>query len=229
MHRAHLRAGARLCEDHGWLVPEAFTSPRDEEARARGGAGLADASAGLKLDVRGAAVDALMAGLTGGSAPTARSVGRLTLDGAEALACRRAPDELLVLAAAAAAETVEREVARAARAAGCAHVTDLSAGLAGIDLIGPAATRLLGRVSPLALAGVGPMELVHGQVARVPATVIRLLPAELPVFRVLVGREVGHFVWTALADAGHSLGVVTIGAAAHAALLGAGQGASVAH
>jgi heterotetrameric sarcosine oxidase gamma subunit len=215
MYRAHVALGARLVEDHGWMVAEAFTSPRDEEVRARAGVGLADVSAGARLGVRGHAVDALLAKTAGVSAPPARTARRVRIGGAEALVCRRAPDELLVLAGPAEAETVGRELSDAAGAGGCAHVTDLSSGLAAVEAIGPAAQRLLARVSPLDLARLGPLEIAHGQVARVAATVIRLDHPELPTYRVLVGREVGAFVWNALADAGQSLGLVRIGAFAH--------------
>ncbi len=220
MYRAQLALGARFVEDHGWVVAEAFTSPRDEEARARGGVGLADASAGGKLSVRGSAVDALIAKAARVTAPATRSARRIRLDGAEALVCRRAPDELLVLASAADAQTVERQLSQAAGAVGCAHITDVTSGLAAMDLIGPAARRLLARGSPLDLSAVGPLAVVHGQVARVPATMIRLDHPELPIYRILVGRELGEFVWNALAAAGQSLGLVRIGASAHRQLLG---------
>jgi glycine cleavage system aminomethyltransferase T len=219
MYRAHLVLGARFVEDHGWLVADAFTSPRDEEARARGAVGLADVSAGAKLSVRGSGLDALITKVANVAAPATRSALRIHLGGPEALVGRRAPDELLVLADPASAEMVGRQFLHAVAGVGCAHVTDLSSGLAAIDLIGPATARLLARVSPLDLVRVGPLTLVQGQVARVPAAVLHLGQPELPVVRILFGRELGEFVWNALADAGQNLGLVRIGASAHRLLL----------
>ena len=219
MYHAHLTLGARFSEDHGWTVAEAYTSPDDEEARSRSGVALADVSAGGKLSVRGLGVDALIPNVAGVSAPAARTARRVLLDGAEALVCRRAPDELLLLTSAADEAAVKKQLSRAGEAVGCAHVTDLTSGLAAVDLIGPAAPRLLARLSPLDLSPVEPLGVVQGEVARVPATVIRLDHPDLPAFRLLLSREYGEFCWNTLAEAGEDLGLVPVGAAAHRQLL----------
>jgi heterotetrameric sarcosine oxidase gamma subunit len=206
--------GARFTDRHGWRVAEAYTSARDEEVRARAGVGLADVGAGGKLSVRGSAVDAVIATL-GAAAPPARTARWTRIAGAEALVCRRAPDEVLVLTDAAEADSVGDQLRGTSAAAGCAHVADLTSGLAAVELVGPAASRLLARLSPLDVAAMPPLGVEQGAVARVTATVIRLDHPDQRAFRLLFGREYGEFVWHSLADAGHTLGLVRMGAAAH--------------
>lgn len=222
LHRTQAEAGARFVDVHGWRVAEAFTTAADEAGRAQRGVGLADTSACGKLCVRGAAAGGVLAKLAGREAPpAARAAIRVRIDGAPTVVCRQAPDELLMLTGPADAAAVELLLARAAEAAGCAHVTDLTSALAALDLVGPTAPRLLARLSPLDLrpAVLPPLGAVQGAVAHVHAVVLRLDGSELPAFRLLVGREHGEFVWTELCRAGQDLGLVLIGAAAHRLLV----------
>ncbi|HEV8674224.1 MAG TPA: hypothetical protein VGX21_09260 [Methylomirabilota bacterium] len=218
LHEAHRALGATFRDDGDWRVPDAYTTPAEEAARARAAVGLADTSAGGKLSVRGDAVETLVAKL-GGTAPLAvGAAARLGVNGATVLVCRLAADELLVLTAVVDAAAVAAVLARAAASAGCAHLTDLTSGLAAVDLIGPRAPALLAKLSPLEVAPVPPLGVVQGELARVHAILIRLDRPPGPAFRALVAREHGAFVWEALVDAGDDLGVVPIGAAARTLL-----------
>jgi aminomethyltransferase len=221
MYRAQVALGARFRDDAGWRVAEAYVSAAEEARRARAAVGLVDVGAGGKIGVRGDGVDALLAKLTGAGAPAPGRAARVTLDGAGALACRLAPDELLVVTSAVDATAVGRLLDQASASAGCAHVTDVAASFAALDLLGPAAPRLLARLSPLDLspAAVEPLGVVLGEVARVRAIVIRLDRPSLPAFRLLIPREYGESVWLTLVDGGRDLGLVPAGAAAHALLM----------
>ncbi|MGH7320845.1 MAG: hypothetical protein ACRELA_14635, partial [Candidatus Rokuibacteriota bacterium] len=79
---------------------------------------------------------------------------------------------------------------------------------------------LLARVMPLDLSSafVPSFAVVQGELLRVRAILIRLDQGELPVFRALVPREQGAFVWEGLVDAGRPLGLIPIGSAARARL-----------
>ncbi len=221
MYRQELALNARSKDDAGWRVADVYTSADDETERARRGVGLSDASACGKLGVRGQDLEALAATLTGREAPAVGAATRERLDGAAVLLCRLAADELLLLTPPAGLAGVEETVARTARSLGCAHVTDLTSGLAVVDLIGPRVDALLERLLPLDLseAAVPPLAVVQGELARVHAIVLRL-DTGIRALRVLVPREYGLFVWEALRDAGHDLGLTPVGAAGRARLIG---------
>ncbi len=223
MYRAQLALNARFKDDGGWRVADVYTSTDDETARARDGVGLSDASACGKLGVRGGDVEALVATLAGHAAPAVGAASRERLNGSAVLLCRLAADALLLLTPPADAAAIEETVARTAEGVGCAHVTDLTSAFAMVDLIGPRGGALLERLLPLDLAeaAVPPMAVAQAELAHVHAIVLRL-DGDLPAFRILVAREYGEFVWTALRDAGHDLGLTPIGAAARARLRGEG-------
>lgn len=233
MYRAHVALGARFTTHGDWKVPDVYRSADEEATRANAGAGIADVSACGKLGLRGADVDAVLTKLTGQAAPGIGRALRARLDGTGALVARVALDEALVLwsarrHASAEARPEARDavspsaifdlLSRGAAGIGCAHVTDLTSAFAIVDLVGPTVATLLERVCPVELSAVAGLSLTMTEVARVRATIVRLDSAR-PVFRVLVPREYGEFVWHALCDAGQDLGLVPVGAAAHAHLV----------
>lgn len=217
MHAAHVALGASFREEGDWRVPEAYGGPADEAARARGAVGLADASACGKLLLRGDAIDALLATAVGVDRLPAPAAERVRVNGARTLACRLAEDELLLLTSLGETEIVAEVLERAA-ASVCVHLTDMTSGLAVLDLLGPRARDLLARLSPLDLVPLAPLTVVQGELARVHAILVRLDRPD--GFRALVAREYGAFVWETLAAAGRALGLVPVGAAARALLEG---------
>lgn len=216
MYRVQEALGARFKDDAGWRVAEVYTSVDDEVEGARAGVGLCDVSACGKLGIRGEAVEALGPKLTGRPLPAAGLAARERVNGASVLVCRRAQDELLVLTPPGEVSAVAGVIESAAAGA-CAHVTDLTAAFAVVDLTGARLGALLERLVPLDLSTVPPLGVVQGDLARVHAIMVRLDAG----FRILVPREYGDFLWRTLADAGHDLGLTPVGAAAQARLTGA--------
>jgi glycine cleavage system aminomethyltransferase T len=220
MYRAQRDAGARFTDDAGWRVAEVYSSTEDEMARARSGAGLGDASAGGKLALRGETIDALGMKLTGRALPVVGRASRERLNGASVLLCRLAADEVMMLTAAGEHPVVVDVLAGAVQSAGCVHLTDLTAAFAAVDVIGPRLGALFERLVAVDLSAVPVLGVVQCELARVHAIIVRLEHPTLPVFRVLIPREYGDFVWHTLREAGHDLGLTPIGRAAHARLIG---------
>jgi heterotetrameric sarcosine oxidase gamma subunit len=218
MYRVQEALGARFKDDAGWRVAEVYTSVDDEIVRARSGVGICDVSALGKLGIRGEAVDSLGPKLTGRPLPGVCHASREQVNGAPVLACRRARDELLVLTPPGEVSAVAGVIERAVESA-CAHVTDLTAAFAVVDLLGARLGELLERLVALDLSTVPAFGVVQGDLARVHAIMLRLDHPTLPAFRVLVPRECGDFVWRTLADAGHDLNLTPVGATAHARLM----------
>jgi len=221
MYRAEEALGARFKDDAGWRVADVYTSAEDEIARARSGVGLCDVSACGKLGVRGDAVEGWGPKLTGGALPAVGRAAWERVNGASVLVCRRAADELLLLTPPAELAAVAGMVEKAAESGGCVHVTDVTAAYAVVDLIGGRLGELLERLVALELSAVPPLGVVQGDLAGVHAIMLRLDHQALPMFRVLVGREYGDFVWRTLSDAGHDLGLTPVGAAAYARMMSA--------
>lgn len=219
MYRVQEALGARFKDDAGWRVADVYTSVDDEIARARGGVGLCDTSACGKLGVRGDAVEGWGPKVIGGDLPGVGHAAWERVNGAPVLVCRRAADELLLLTPPGELSAVTGLVEKAAESAGCVHVTGVTSALAVVDLIGDKVGALLERLVALDLSAVTPLGLVQGDLAGVHAILLRLDHGALAVFRVLVGREYGDFVWRTLTDAGHDLGLTPIGASAHARLM----------
>jgi heterotetrameric sarcosine oxidase gamma subunit len=216
MHGAHIALDARLRDEAGWRVPESYGDPAEEAARARAGVGLADASACGKLLVQSAAVEPLLVKVANVEWLVVGSALRVRVEESRTLACRLAEDELLLLTPAAEAAAVARLLENVVATAGCAHLTDITSGLAVLDVLGPRARALLARLSPLDLDGLPPLAVAQGELARVHAILVVLdRPAGV---RALVAREYGAFAWEALVEAGRDLGLTPVGAAARALL-----------
>jgi heterotetrameric sarcosine oxidase gamma subunit len=214
MYRAQVAAGARFRDAAGWRVADVYTSADLELEGARHAVGLHDASASGKLGVRGADVEAVVAKLCSRPAPPIATAARARVNGGPVLVGRLAADELLLLTRAADAGDVESAVAAATADVGCAHAMDLTAALAGLELVGPRVEVLLERLLPLDLSLVQPLGVAQAELAGVHAIVLRLDQPDLAAFRILVPREYGAFVWAALVGAGVDLGLVLVGATA---------------
>jgi heterotetrameric sarcosine oxidase gamma subunit len=220
MFRRHLAQNATFSQDGDWEVATVYTAVADETRALATTGGMADVSSLGKLAVRGRSVGAAMTKLTGLGAPEARSAMRGRLNGATILACRLAPDEVLVITPGSMVDAIDAMLRAADEATGCAHVTDLTSAWAAIDLIGPCVPGVLAKLVPVDLTAhsTPPLAVARSEVAGTPGIVIRLEHA-LPAFRLLVGRECGEFVWDTLLEAGADLGLVPVGAQAHRRVL----------
>lgn len=218
IYDAHVALGATFRDEGDWRVADVYTTPEAETERALAAVGLSDASACGKLVVRGDGIDAVLAKAAAIDRFAVGTAERVLVEGARVLALRPASDELVLLSPVVDAAAVLDVVASAAAGVACAHLTDVTAAFAVLDLIGPRALELLARLCPLELRALAPLVLVQGELARVHGLLVRLdRPAE-PAFRGLVAREYGASVWASLVEAGHDLGLVPVGAAARAHL-----------
>ncbi len=216
MFEVHQALGARFRDDGDWRVPDAYTRPDTEAAAALAAVGLADASACGKLLVRGEEIEVVLAKAAEIERFTVGTAERVHVGGVRVLALRPVADELWLLAPPSETVAVLDVVGPVTAGLACAHLTDMTSALAVLDVVGPRAPELLARLSPLDLGPLPVLGVVQGGLAGVHATVLRLdrPAAPLPAFRALLAREYGAFAWKAMAEAGHDLGLVPVGAAA---------------
>ena len=198
MHDMHVRAGAAMTEQDGWLLPSRYTSPEEEADRARRAAGICDISSSGKLILYADDMDAaLKAGFGLNAIPAVRSAAW----GDGTLLARMALDEVWALTPAGSAAHVNSRVSGALDAD--THVVDVTAGLAGVAVVGPGAHSVLAALTEIDVSGMGfpDMTCAQASVAEIHAALVRR-DADLPRFDLYFGREYGEHMWTALLDAG---------------------------
>jgi heterotetrameric sarcosine oxidase gamma subunit len=201
-YRAQAALHAKWIEIDGWRVAETFGIAEDEAARVRRSAGLEDVSPLGKLDVKGTGIDLAL--------PDCER-----LDGVRAV-IRQKPGHAIVVTGGPADRTRDDVERVFARAAGCAHVTDVTSGLAAFALVGPRAADVLAgltsidlRTQAFANGASAPCTLAH-----VHTILSRGDWGDLRAYLLLVGRDASEHVWTTVLHAGERVGLTPFGVAA---------------
>jgi heterotetrameric sarcosine oxidase gamma subunit len=213
LNAAAERLGAHWLENAGWRCPEAYAGLEAETAAVRAGCGLADVSATGKLQIEGGQARPTLAAALG-AAPEA--VGGYARVEAGELLCLR-PDMYFLLTPPG-AETAARVrlEAIAAGQASLVTVTDLTHGLAGIELVGPRAVDVMRRVCGLDFDGSAFPNLTARQssLAKTRHLILRRDVATLPAYLTFGPRSLAAYVWGVLLEAGQSAGITPVGLAA---------------
>ena len=203
----------------GWQLPADYGDTSREAAHLRETVGVSDISHVGKLRVVGAgaaeAVGTLIPRLVG-LAPGA--VGEVDSPsngpGGEFLAAWLAADELLVLTPAGQAPSALDAIPHLD--AICAHVVDITSGLCGVSIIGPASTQLLSRITDLDISHRTMPDLTCAQArfAEVQGLLLRRDIQTIPAYQLYAGREFGEYLWEALIDEATETGGGPVGAEA---------------
>ena len=216
MYHAQLSMGAVMSTVEGWQLPTGYGDVSQEAARLRDTVGVSDISPVGKLRVVGAgaaaAVGALTPPATELAAGKVSEVGSLAeLSGGNLLAAWLTADELLVL-------TPTGQVQAALDAmpnldAICAHVVDITSGLCGVSIIGPASTRLISRITDLNISPRAMPDLTCAQArfADVQGLLLRRNIQSIPAYQLYASREFGEYLWDALIDAATETGGGPVG------------------
>ncbi len=210
MHGLHVRHGARLAATDGWEVPAAYAGAEDEARAARGAAGLWDLSALTKWRFLGAGAGQTLETLLGIPAPAVGRASAGRVGGVEVLALRLADDHALVLGPSGFAADAALQ---AAAQDPCAHLLNVTSGLAGLRIAGPAARAILSTLTDMdvGLSALPNLACAETGLARLHAVLVRRDLGSLPAFEVYVSRNYGASLWEALQDAGRSRGLVPCG------------------
>jgi sarcosine oxidase subunit alpha len=206
-HHAQAALNPTWTEVDGWRMPETFGDPREEAMRIRSAVGLQDVSPLGKLDVKGSAID--------GRVPQCARLEDVFA------ALLHKPGHALVLTAPLRESMVREAIAGVfVGAPGCVHITDVTSALSAFTLVGPRATELLAGLTSVDLRPrtLGDRRSVPCNVAHVHATIYRNDWGDVPAYLLLVGREVGEFVWSTIQHAGEKLGLTPFGTAAERVL-----------
>lgn len=215
------RAGARFAARDGWSVATGFGSPDAELEGCRSAVALADRSQLGKLELQGGAraIEEIVAQAGDG----ARLGPGVAARAADAWWCPITAERVLVLTEPARTPGTRARLEELTGDGAPASLTEVTAALAAIAVVGPLARDLFARLTALDLR---PRELSEGEfrpgsVARVPAMVLRERGER---FLLLCGAAQAAYVWTVAADAGGPLGGAFAGAEALDRLAGGEAG-----
>lgn len=199
MERDVRAAGARLEVRDGWNVALGYGNLDDELAACRHRAAWADMSHLGKLELQGPGEE--LSRLAGVPLVLGRAAAA-----ADARWCPLTAERVLVLCSSDATGALRE------RAEDETEVTavDVTSTFAALTVLGPLARDVLARLTALDLrpAVTPPGAFRPGSVARVPGMVLHEAEDR---FVVLFGAALGHYVWTAVADAAERLGGAPVG------------------
>ena len=216
MYHTQFAMGAVMATVDGWQLPIDYGDASQEEALLRETVGVSDISPVGKLRVVGAgaaeAVGTLIPRLVGLAPGAVGEVDSLS-DGASGnlLAAWLTSDELLVLTTTGQAQATMDVMPNLD--AVCAHVVDITSGLCGVSIIGPASTRLLSRITDLDISPRVMPDLTCAQArfAEVQGLLLRRDVQIIPAYQLYAGREFGEYLWEALIDAATETGGGPVG------------------
>ncbi len=207
-----------MIDESGWKCPAYYTSPAKEVEIARASAGLCDISPMGKFSIQGHDLAAYLPKVVRQTAHLAvnKAVPSTLSDRAEVhlTVCSFAQDEAFGTCAPDQRDAVSKGLN--AHLAGCAHIVDMTSNFAGIALVGPASPTLLSKLTDLNIAprAFPNLSCAQGKLAEVYAIILRSDISKLPAYQLFVGRDFGAYVWEAMLEAGHGLGVAPIGVTA---------------
>ena len=217
MHHLHLAAGAVTVEEAGWSRPARYADPEEELARLRAKAGVCDVSPLLKVSVQGNGLETALPELDGVDA------GRLVRRTGGAVTARLAPDEAVVISPPVPIGTDTSSMLSVDGAD--VHAIDITSGMAGAAVMGPAAERALASLTDLDLSGRAFPDMTCAQTrfAEVYGLLLRLDRDGLPAYQLYFSRDFGHYMWEALVETVHGLGGGPVGFEAFGKPLNAGS------
>ena len=221
MHQKHLASGAAMVERDGSQQPAHFGSVAADAKLLLEAVGFCDISPQAKFAIKGDQLDQLISKVfSTASIPDLGEIQLEDLMGAKAALCRLAGDEILCVAPA--GLTASLAAVLKDDSGQCAHVLDLSSGLAGISIAGPDAARLLAMLSELntSNSALPNLRCAQSKFADIHGTLLRIDLGERPGYQLFFGREFGEYLWEALVEASGVCGGGPVGFEAWDALAG---------
>jgi aminomethyltransferase len=216
LYEQHRALGAKLVEFGGWEMPVSYRGILEEHRAVRTAAGLFDVSHMGEIEISGRHAAATCQRLT------TNDVRRMS-DGhvQYTLLCREdggVVDDVTLYRLNAQrfffcvnASNIAKDRAWIEEHAGSATVTDRSATTALIALQGPAAARILARLTPLALAAVRRFRFARSEVAGMPVLVSRTGYTGEDGFELYVDAPHAAALWAAVMESGTPDGLEPIG------------------
>jgi len=204
------KLGAHWTDSAGWRCVEDYGDPAAEAAALRAEVGLADVSQVGKIQIEGAQAAAML-GAALGSAPQA--VGDHVFVTAGDLYCLRPDMYFLCLSPGTEARLAASLAIAAAARPDLVTVTDVTHGLAGIQLVGPRALDVMTRVCGLDFsdAAFPDQSARQSSVAKTRQLILRHDRGVLPSYTLFGARSLAAYLWSVLLAAGGPFGLKPVG------------------
>ena len=222
MHHAQLAMGAVMADADGWQLPAHYGDVSTEAGWLRETVGVSDVSPIGKVRVVGDDAPRALAALVP-SATGQRIGGVVEADsslqrGGKLLSVRLSTEEFLLLTPA--GEGAEAEAAMKAANIDCAHAIDVSSGLCGIAIVGPATQDLMSRLTELDVSPSALTDLACAQLrfADVQGLLLRRDVNGIAMYQLYASREFGEYLWEVLIETAHEVGGGPVGTEALLAL-----------
>ena len=210
MYHSQLAMGAVMDDADGWQLPAHYGNAAQESAWLRGTVGVSDVSPIGKVRIVGQ--DAAKAVATLVPAAAQQDVGNVAnaeppLErGGRLLSVCLAPDEFLLLTPAGVAPMAVDAMSATVEST-CAHAVDVTSGLCGLAIVGPATQDLMSRITA---ADTGPRSLsdltsVQSRFAEVQALLLRRDVNGIAMYQLYASREFGEYLWEALIQTAREL------------------------
>ncbi len=229
IHRKHVALGAKMADLGPWRRAHSYGPPQYEARAVRERVGIIDVSSLGKLDVRGADAPALLDKVYTHRFSDLR-VGRVRYgvlckdDGTildDGTVTRLADNRYFVTTTTGNLELIEQWFRWWLAGTGaCAHVTDVTSAYASINVAGPSARETLAKLTEVDLSSrkFRYMRAARGDVAGVPAILLRIGFVGETGWELHFPSEYGEHVWDALMDAGGEFGISPFGVEAQRVL-----------
>jgi len=222
MHYKHVQAGARQMDMGEWKRPHTYTSPQEEWKAVRERVGVIDVSTLGKIRLQGRDAAALLDKVYT-HVFSSLKVGRsrygvicgddgIILD--DGTVSRLGQDDFYITTTTGNIEFVEKWLKWWIAGTGwCAHVTNVTADFAALNLAGPRARDVLKKltevdISPSAFKY---MQCVEGQVAGVPAVLLRIGFVGETGWEIHYPAAYGEYLWDELMETGNEFGIRCFG------------------
>ncbi len=222
LDQKHRELGARMMDLGPWKRPNTYGSPRKECAAVRQGVGIIDVSTLGKLDVQGKDAPALLDKVythVFSTLPVGRiRYGLLCSDNGtimdDGTITRLAEDHYFITTTTGNIDLMEEWLKLWAAGTGwCVHVTNVTAGYAAINVAGPRARDTLSKLTDIDLSpsAFRYMRSATGEVAGVPAMLLRIGFVGETGWELHFPAEYGEYVWDMLMEAGKEFDIAPFG------------------
>ncbi len=225
LHHRHIALGAEMMLLGSWKRPYAYTAPSEEHRAVRERVGLIDVSTLGKLEVKGKDAAQLLDRVYTHTFSTLR-VGRIRygvmcddsgviID--DGTVSRLADDHFFLTTTTGNVEFVEQWLKWWTAGTGmCAHVTNVTGGLAAMNIAGPQARQVFSQLTDIDLSSEAfpYMACRHAEVTGVPALLLRIGFVGETGWEIHVPAECGEQVWDALMAAGEAFQIIPFGVGA---------------
>ena len=210
MYHAQLDMGAVMADADGWRLPVRYGDVSREAAWLRETVGVSDVSPIGKVRVVGKdaaqAVATLLPEAGGLSVGSVSEVDSPLERGGKLLAARLAPDEFVTLTPAGVA-TLAVNAMQSAHP-NCAHAVDVTSGMCGVAIVGPATQAMMSRIteidtSPSALPD---LACVQSRFAGVQGMLLRRDVNGIAMYQLYASREFGEYLWEVLIETAQEVG-----------------------